>query len=158
MENNKILIWTDGGAKNNGNKNKIVLSAWAYTMNFGEHTKEDSGIFINGTNQMMEIRAVIEALKALKRTDIPVIIYSDSAYVCNCIKDRWYAGWIRNGWRNAKGKDVANQDLWKELLKQIERFESIELHKVRGHSDNKGNNRADELVNLEMDKHEKGKL
>lgn len=155
MEENRILIWTDGGAKNNGNKNKIILSAWAYTMRFGEHTKEDAGIYLNGTNQMMELRAVIESLKALKRTDIPVSIYSDSAYVCNCIKNRWYIGWMKNGWKNAKGKDVANQDLWKELLKQIERFDSLEICKVKGHSTNEGNNRADELVNLKMDEHTK---
>ena len=102
MNENKIMIWTDGGARNNGNKNKVILSAWAYVMKFREHIKEDSGIFINGTNQMMEIRAVIESLKALKRTDIPVAIYSDSAYVCNCIKYKWYVGWMKNGWKNAK--------------------------------------------------------
>ena len=104
---------------------------------------------------MMEIRAVIECLKALKRTDIPVVVYSDSAYVCNCIKNRWYVNWMKNGWRNAKGKEVANQDLWKELLKQIERFDSLELRKVKGHSTNEGNNRADELVNMKMDEHTK---
>ena len=155
MDEDKILAWTDGEAKNNGNKNKVVLSAWAYTMNFKGHIKEDSGIFINGTNQMMEIRAVIECLKALKRTDIPVVVHSDSAYVCNCIKNRWYVNWMKNGWRNAKGKEVANQDLWKELLKQIERFDSLELRKVKGHSTNEGNNRADELVNMKMDEHTK---
>ena len=155
MNEDKILAWTDGGSRGNGNKNKVVLSAWAYTMNFKGHIKEDSGIFINGTNQMMEIRAVIECLKALKRTDIPVVVHSDSAYVCNCIKDRWYIGWMRNGWRNAKGKEVANQDLWKELLKQIERFDSLELRKVKAHHNNEGNNRADELVNMKMDEHTK---
>ena len=155
MDKNTINIWTDGGSRGNGNKSKISLSAWAYTMRFGEHTKEDSGIFINGTNQMMEIRAVIESLKALKRTDIPVAIYSYSAYVCNCIKYKWYVGWMKNGWKNAKGKKVVNQNLWKELLKQIERFDNIELHKVKGHSTNEGNNRADELVNMKMDEHTK---
>ena len=153
MNENEIMIWTDGGARNNGNKNKVILSAWAYVMKFREHIKEDSGIFINGTNQMMEIRAVIESLKALKRTDIHVVVHSDSAYVCNCIKNRWYVNWMKNGWRNAKGKEVANQDLWKELLKQIERFDSLELRKVKGHSINEGNNRADELVNMKMDEH-----
>src|SRR5699024_10190959 len=128
MYEDKILAWTDGAASENVNKNKVVHSACTYTMRFNEHVKEDSAIFINGTNQMTESRAVIECLKALKRTDIPVVVYSDSAYVCNCIKDRWYVGWMRNGWRNAKGKEVANQDLWKELLKQIERFDSLELH------------------------------
>lgn len=148
-----VDIFTDGGTRNNGNKNKVVLSAWAYTMRFGEHTKEDAGIYLNGTNQMMEIKAVIEGLKAMKRTDIPVVVHSDSAYVCNCIKNRWYVNWMKNGWRNAKGKEVANQDLWKELLKQIERFDSLELRKVKGHSINEGNNRADELVNMKMDEH-----
>ena len=153
MDKNTINIWTDGGSRGNGNKNKVILSAWAYVMKFREHIKEDSGIFINGTNQMMEIRAVIESLKALKRTDIHVVVHSDSAYVCNCIKNRWYVNWMKNGWRNAKGKEVANQDLWKELLKQIERFDSLELRKVKGHSINEGNNRADELVNMKMDEH-----
>lgn len=149
-----VDIYTDGGARNNGNKNNS-LSAWAYTMRFGEHTKEDSGIFLNGTNQMMEIKAVIEGLKAMKRTDIPVVVHSDSAYVCNCIKDRWYVGWMKNGWRNAKGKEVANQDLWKQLLKEVERFDHITFNKVKGHSTNEGNNRADELVNMKMDEHTK---
>lgn len=149
-----VDIYTDGGARNNGSK-KNSLSAWAYTMRFGEYTKEDAGIYLNGTNQMMEIRAVIEGLKAMKRTDVPVVVHSDSAYVCNCIKDRWYVGWMKNGWRNAKGKEVANQDLWKQLLKEVERFDHITFNKVKGHSSNKGNNRADELVNLKMDEHTK---
>ena len=54
--------------------------------------------------------------EALRELDGPVEVVSDSTYVVNCFRDRWYEGWKRRGWRNSKKEPVANQDLWKPLI------------------------------------------
>ena len=72
------------------------------------------------TNQRMEIAAALEAVKALL-PEGPVHIISDSTYVVNCFRDRWYASWQRNGWRNAKKQPVANRDLWEPLIELLPR-------------------------------------
>ena len=69
------------------------------------------------TNQRMEITAVLEALRALAGG--PVEVVSDSTYVVNCFRDKWYVRWAANGWRNAKKQPVANADLWRPLIELV---------------------------------------
>lgn len=111
---------------------------------YGEHIKEMSGAEPNTTNNRMELQAAIEALSILKEP-CKVTLYSDSAYLVNCFKQGWYKGWLKNGWKNSKGQPVENQDLWKELLRLME-IHQVEYVKVKGHADNKWNNRCDELA------------
>src|SRR6266545_122081 len=74
-----------------------------------------------------------------------VEIYSDSAYVINCFRDKWYERWRENGWRNAQKKPVDNRDLWEALLAEVERHD-VTWHKVAGHSGHELNDRADALA------------
>jgi len=96
------------------------------------------------TNQRMELTGPIEGLRALAGRRV-VAIYSDSAYVVNCFRDKWYVRWRQNGWRNAQKKPVENRDLWEALLAESERHDVV-WHKVAGHSGHEMNDRADALA------------
>jgi ribonuclease HI len=85
-------------------------------------------------------------LSTLKRVDIPVEIYSDSNYVCQGVNS-WSKKWKANGWKNSQKKPVENKELWIQLLKLVRKFEDIKFIWVKGHADNTGNIRADELAN-----------
>ena len=79
--------------------------------------------------------------------DGPVKVMSDSTYVVNCFRDRWYEGWKRRGWRNANKKPVANQDLWKPLIGLYEsRPGEISFRWVKGHSGDEWNEIVDQLA------------
>jgi len=105
---------------------------------------ELSGGLDSTTNQRMELTGPIEGLRALAGRRA-VAIYSDSAYVVNCFRDKWYVRWRRNGWRNAQKKPVENRDLWEALLAEVERHDVV-WHKVAGHSGHEMNDRADALA------------
>ena len=150
MNENKVIIYTDGGCRSNQAENNI--GGLGVVLQFRGHEKEHYRGFRNTTNNRMEIQAAIDALKLMKRFDIPVEVRTDSAYLCNCINNKWYKNWMNNGWLTSAKKPVENRDLWIDLLELIEQFQFISFTKVKGHSDNAGNNRADELANLAMDK------
>ncbi|WP_125571153.1 ribonuclease H family protein [Lacticaseibacillus songhuajiangensis] len=154
-----IEVYTDGGNRNHGNYaggsvKSSDPSAWAALLIFGEHEKMLSDGELGRTNNYMEIMAVIQGLTALKRTDLPVNVYSDSAYVINTMLNKWYVKWRQNGWKKG-GKEVKNAELWQQLLAQVDRFDSITWNKVKGHANNKNNNRVDAALNSTMDKLEK---
>jgi ribonuclease HI len=98
------------------------------------------------TNQRMELTAVLEAVGAHRGT---LEIVSDSTYVVNCFRDRWWAGWRRRGWKNAKGEDVANQDLWRPLVALVvdDRPGEVSFRWVKGHAGNAMNTLVDQLAN-----------
>jgi ribonuclease HI len=99
----------------------------------------------------MEMKAIIEALKLLKTYEIPVEIYTDSAYISNCMNQKWYEKWIKNGWKTANKKPVKNKELWMEILKYADKINTITFHKVPGHSGVELNEKADELANKGID-------
>lgn len=146
---NKIVIYADGGSRGNGKENSI--GGYGAVLQFGEHTKEIYQGFRNVTNNQMEIKAATEALKQLKKFNIPVEVRSDSAYLVNCIKNGWYKNWMNNGWVTSAKKPVENRELWIDLIDQIEKFAFISFVKVKGHSGEPGNERADQLANIAMD-------
>lgn len=126
-----ITIYTDGACSNNqSNQN---FGGWAAILVYNDYRKDISGYEMDTTNNRMEMRAVIEALKLLKRYDLPICLFSDSAYIVNCINEKWYVKWKRNGWKNSKKEDVLNRDLWEELLHFYEKFRQIRFIKVKGH-------------------------
>lgn len=144
-----INVFTDGGVRGNGKKNAI--GAWACILTFKGHEKEYYRAEVGVTNNQMEMKAIIAAMVAITKKEVPVVIHSDSAYVINAIKKESYKLWQMNGWRTTAKKPVANKELWERLLLEMEKFEWIDFVKVKGHSDNEGNNRADLLVNIAMD-------
>jgi len=180
MKNDKILrIYTDGGCS--GNQNDENIGGWGAILEFAGHQKELYGGEINTTNNRMEMTALLEALKAIKKENQVIHVYSDSSYLMDCFRKKWYVNWQKNGWKNAQKKPVENQDLWKALLPFLEQH-SISFFRVKGHVnlnskatnfDNlyqkflewngsdysfedfqyvtEKNNRADELANIAMD-------
>lgn len=139
MENKKVTIYTDGACSGNPGK-----GGWGSILIYGDVVKELSGGEDNTTNNRMELKAVIEALKALK-SPCDVEIYSDSAYVVNAFAQKWIDNWIKNNWKTADKKSVKNVDLWQELLVLI-KTHNVTFKKVKGHSDNELNERCDKLA------------
>ncbi|MGN0035397.1 MAG: ribonuclease HI [Coriobacteriales bacterium] len=144
----RVELYCDGGCR--GNQGHENVGGWGVYLVWGPHTKELYGGERNTTNNKMELTACIEGLRAIRRKDYPVDVYCDSAYVLGGITS-WIDGWMRNGWRTAGKKPVANKELWLALVDERDRFADIRFHKVKGHADNEGNNRADALVNRAMD-------
>ena len=111
---------------------------------YKENTKEISGGQKNTTNNVMELTAVIEALKLLK-FPCEVEIYSDSAYVVNAFNQGWIYNWIKNDWKTSGKEPVKNKEIWQELY-ALTKTHKVKFIKVKGHSDNEFNNRCDEMA------------
>ena len=114
--------------------------------------KEISGGMKNTTNNIMEITAVVEALKCLK-VESDVQVYSDSAYTVNAFNQGWIYNWMKNGWRTANKEPVKNKELWQELY-ALTKKHKVEFIKVKGHADNEFNNRCDEMARQAINKFE----
>ncbi len=135
-----IEIYSDGACKGNPGR-----GGWGALMSSGTHRKELFGGELETTNNRMELTAVIESLRVLKKPSA-VRIYTDSQYVKKGVQE-WMAGWKARGWRTADKKPVKNLDLWL-ALEPLLALHEIEWRWVKGHSGNPGNERADELANL----------
>ena len=122
----------------------LVLGGWGSILMCKGAKKEISGGNKNTTNNIMELTAVIEALRLVKYP-CKIQIYSDSAYVVNAFLQGWIYNWIKKGWKTADGNPVKNKELWEELYSFTKTHE-IKFIKVKGHSDNEFNNRCDELA------------
>ena len=128
MVNNmdEVTIYTDGACSGNPGP-----GGWGAILMLGENRKEISGGSENTTNNIMELTAVIEALKILKRP-CKVNIYSDSAYVVNAFLQKWIYGWMKKGWKTAGGDPVKNKELWQELY-SLTKTHDVTFNKVKGH-------------------------
>jgi ribonuclease HI len=138
--NEAVEIWTDGACKGNPG-----MGGWGALLRQGRHEKTLFGGEPNTTNNRMELMAVIQALKALKRR-CDVIVHTDSQYVQKGMSE-WLVNWKRRGWRTADKKPVKNADLWQELDAQVA-LHTLTWRWVRGHAGDPGNERADELANM----------
>lgn len=147
MFKKQVIIYADGGCRGNGKENTV--GGFGCILIYGNIKKEVKKGFIDTTNNIMELNAVIEALKLLKEPCI-VKLYSDSAYVVNAFKKDWVKKWQKNGWKTSTKEPVKNIELWKALIKLTEIHE-VEFNKVTGHADNELNNRCDLLANEAMD-------
>lgn len=144
---NKIIIYTDGACKGNpgpGGWGAILRST-------GHVEKELFGGEALTTNNRMEMTAVIEALGALKRP-CQVDLFVDSKYVLQGITE-WLPSWKARGWKTAAKQPVKNVDLWQKLDTLVNTAgHTIEWVWVKGHAGDPGNERADALANLGVEK------
>ena len=134
-----VTIYTDGACSGNPGP-----GGWGAILMYKGNKKEISGVMANTTNNIMELSAVIEALKLLKYP-CNVSLYSDSAYVVNAFAQNWIRNWERNNWKTSDKKEVKNKELWQQLL-ELTRIHKVTFIKVKGHADNEFNNRCDELA------------
>lgn len=134
-----VLIYTDGACSGNPGP-----GGWAAMLTWNKKTKEISGGERKTTNNRMEMRAIVEALKTLNKP-CKVEIRSDSALIINAFKQGWIKNWQQRNWKKANKKPVENQDLWKEMLNAMKPHE-VKWTKVKGHANDERNNRVDELA------------
>lgn len=134
LSTERVAVYTDGACSGNpgpGGWGWVVPDeCWA------------SGAEDPSTNQRMELQAVLHAVTNLAG---PLEIVSDSTYVVNCFRDKWWIGWEKRGWKNSQKKPVANQDLWKPLVAEVKRRD-VHFTWVKGHAGNRWNDKADELA------------
>lgn len=153
IEKKEVTIYTDGGCRGNGQGENIggygIILTYVNKKTEKVYEKEIKKGFRNTTNNVMELLAVIDALKALKEPCV-VRLYSDSAYVINALNAGWLEKWQKNGWKTSDKQDVKNKELWVELIELL-KIHDVKFIKVKGHAYDEYNNRCDKLANEAMD-------
>lgn len=130
-----LEVWTDGACSGNPGP-----GGWAWATRDG---RQASGGAPDTTNQRMEVQAALEAVTALAG---PLVVVSDSTYVVNCFRDRWWQGWLARGWVNSAKKPVANRDLWEPLITLVNERGDVSFRWVKGHSGDEMNDLVDRLA------------
>ena len=144
-----VDIYTDGACSQQNNSGRGP-GGWGVIVLYPDGARmETSGGEDDTTNQRMELMAAIKAMELLKEAH-EVRLHTDSAYVSNCFKERWYVAWRRNGWMTSKDRPVVNADLWRRLIELVEKHD-VTFVKVKGHASSTDrhavhNNRCDELA------------
>ena len=146
--NRHLEFYTDGAFSS-----KTEMGGWAAVcVEDGNVIDTQSGYEPYSTNNRMELTAFLSALEnadTIETGNTKVTIYTDSAYIANCLNQNWYVKWMSNGWRTSDKQDVKNQDLWRRIvalyIKLKERLD-LSIVKVKSHSDNPWNNYADLLA------------
>src|SRR3954464_15775884 len=129
-------VYTDGACQGNPGP-----GGWAWAVPDGPY---ESGAEAHTTNQRMEITA---ALRAVTTIEGPLVVVTDSTYVANCFRDRWWESWIRNGWKNSAKKDVANRDLWEPFVEAVQASPGrVRFQWIKGHSGDPMNDLVDRLA------------
>lgn len=136
----KVTLFTDGSCLENPGP-----GGWACLLRYGQKEKMISGGVEETTNNQMELQAVIEGLKALKKP-CQLAIYTDSKYVIDGFT-KWMTGWKQRGWKKSDKSPVLNQELWKEL-DSISQNHEVEWNWVKGHSGHAENERVDEEARM----------
>jgi ribonuclease HI len=138
-----VEIYADGACRGNPGP-----GGWGVLLRSGAREQELCGGEAQTTNNRMELTAVIEGLRALRRRS-KVRVYTDSQYVQKGISE-WIHSWKRRGWRTADKKPVKNEDLWRKL-EEVTHAHEVEWHWVKGHAGHPENERADLLANKGID-------
>ncbi len=141
----KIQLYTDGACRGNPG-----VGGWGVLIKHANSETELLGYERNTTNNRMELTAAIQGIQAIENDFKEILVYTDSQYVCNGIT-QWVKKWKENGWKTASGKPVKNDDLWLRLDRLCATY-CVRWEWVRGHSGNAGNERADQLANLAIDR------
>lgn len=137
MSGDRRVVYTDGACSGNPGP-----GGWAWAV--APTGPYAAGAEAHSTNQRMEIKAVLEAVRALEG---PLEIRSDSTYVVNCFRDRWWEKWLAKGWVSSQRKPVANRDLWEPLIEAYRADPArLSFVWVKGHSDDPMNDVVDRLA------------
>ena len=135
----QVEVYTDGACSGNPGP-----GGWGAILRYGGVEKELAGYNRETTNNRMELTAAIKGLEALKEP-CRVKLYTDSQYLAKAINQGWLKSWKKNGWKKSDKKPVLNVELWKQLDSQLTRH-TVTIHWVKGHAQNKYNNRCDALA------------
>lgn len=133
----EVIVYTDGSCLDNPGP-----GGWGAILRYGNHERIISGGEKDTTNNRMELRAALEALRALTES-CHITLFTDSNYLKKGVTE-WMPNWKRRNWRRKGGK-LANVDIWKKLDDEISRHE-IDWHWVKGHSGNSMNERVDRVA------------
>ena len=133
-----VEIFTDGACSGNPG-----VGGYGILLRSGERERELSGCEPVTTNNRMELTAVIKALEALKRP-CKVTVVTDSNYVVQGMTT-WIYQWLKNKWKNSQKQQVANKDLWENLL-HLSGIHDIQLMWIKGHNEHAENERCDKLA------------
>lgn len=144
MITKKVEIFTDGACRGNPGP-----GGWGALLRYDDQEKKLLGSESMTTNNRMELMAVIKALHTLKRA-CNIAITTDSQYVKNGV-NQWLPRWKENGWRTSNRQPVKNQDLWKDLDRELIKHPHVEWHWVKGHTGHPENTMADQLANQAID-------
>jgi len=151
----KLSFYTDGSCSTASRE-----GGWGFV--FVDHDIEkvsfDYGAASDTTNNRMELTAFLNALIKIEhiipfsKDTYEITVFSDSAYIVNCLLQKWYKKWLLNGWHTSNRMPVKNKDLWQEIIHSYERIEKdkslkLTIEKVKGHSADKYNDLADECAN-----------
>jgi ribonuclease HI len=129
------IAYTDGACSGNPGP-----GGWAWAVPDGPFA---SGFEPHTTNQRMEIHAAYEAVRS---NEGPLEVVSDSTYVVNCFRDKWYVGWMKRGWTNSQRKPVANRDLWEPFITLVLERGDVRFSWVKGHGVDRMNELVDRLA------------
>ncbi len=132
-----VDIFTDGACK--GNQKEENTGGYGGVLIYKGVKKEISGSKVNTTNNEMELTAMIESLSMLKESELVVNVYSDSSYIVNCFKEKWYLNWQKNNWKTKKKTSVENRELWESLLALVDKIKEVNFFKIKGHLGNNEN-------------------
>jgi ribonuclease HI len=130
-----VSVFTDGACSGNPGP-----GGWAWALDRSTYASGGEAV---STNQRMEVRAALEAVTTL---DTPLLVVSDSTYVVNCFRDRWWEGWLSRGWLTSAKMPVANRDLWEPLVAAVADRDDTAFQWVKGHSGNAMNDFVDGLA------------
>ena len=144
FENINYIIYTDGACLGNPG-----TGGWAAIIIEPNGEREIVGCEKSTTNNRMELKAVIEALKEIE-VNSKISLFSDSKYVIDGIT-KWIKNWKMNDWKSTNKKEIKNLDLWMDLDKLSSKFQ-ITWNWVKGHSTNEYNNKVDRLARNEAEK------
>lgn len=137
MQTPQVYIYTDGAARGNpGPGGYGIIMEWVGK----PYKKEFSQGYKHTTNNRMELLAVIQALKKLKKSDTSVVVFTDSKYVADAVEKGWVFGWEKKGF-----KDRKNADLWIDFLKEYRKHQ-VRFKWIRGHNNHPQNERCDQLA------------
>lgn len=143
-----LEIWTDGACQGNGKKDSY--GGWAYIVYRDKQLVcQRYGSELNTTNNRMELKAVLEGFRyAISNANFgeELKIFTDSAYIVNCLNKKWYRNWQNNGWYSSQGTPVKNREIWEQLLKYCSAYKDFEIIKVKGHRGIASNELADMLA------------